>query len=184
MSLNFFSPESCTDTSEGGTDVGESVEDFDSECSDVSEEDIEARLEVIQTKFRAQTESMVNDAEVRYWNMENSSVASEKIEATCEGAKAGAGEGALAGTGAGAGVGAGREVLESSGELRRLEGQLSSLRLVMVSREEEIRELQGEGREAARERARLEDRLATLAASQVDSEGGFGSVFTQFIKYK
>ena len=39
----------------------------------------------------------------------------------------------------------------------------------MVSREGEIRQLQGSGREAARERARLEERLAALAASQVDS---------------
>ena len=54
---------------ETGTEVGESVEDFDSECSDVSAEDVEARLEVIEVKFRAETESLVNDAEVHFWTL-------------------------------------------------------------------------------------------------------------------
>ena len=54
---------------ETGTEVGESVEDFDSECSDVSAEDVEARLEVIEFKFRAETESLVNDAEVHFWTL-------------------------------------------------------------------------------------------------------------------
>ena len=54
---------------ETGTEVGESVEDFDSECSDVSAEDVEARLEVIEAKFRAETESLVNDAEVHFWTL-------------------------------------------------------------------------------------------------------------------
>ena len=54
---------------ETGTEVGESIEDFDSECSDVSAEDVEARLEVIEAKFRAETESLVNDAEVHFWTL-------------------------------------------------------------------------------------------------------------------
>ena len=54
---------------ETGTEVGESVEDFDSECSDVSAEDVEAKLEVIEVKFRAETESLVNDAEVHFWTL-------------------------------------------------------------------------------------------------------------------
>jgi costal 2 protein len=58
---------SSAETSQETTDVGESIEDFDSECSDVSAEDIEARLEVIAAKFRADTEALVNDWEVQLW---------------------------------------------------------------------------------------------------------------------
>ena len=47
----------------------ESIEEFDSECSDMS--DVESKLEIIEYQFRQITDSLADEAEVCYWNQVN-----------------------------------------------------------------------------------------------------------------
>ena len=123
---------------EEGTEVGGS-EEFDSECSDVSAEEVEARLEVLGERFRAQTEALVEDAEVHFWSLTRQlGGGGEKVPE--------------------------QEVVEGRGSTEgTVRAQLEELREVLRGREEHILHLQAAGPAAARA-VPEEERLAALAA--------------------
>ena len=152
-------------------DPGESIEEFDSECSDMS--DMETKLEVIDLQFRQLTEVLVADAEVELWKLMEEARPPKKplqpIDEVCEPpppvVTAETSKPDIASQIRK--LSADTETQKSKVELAdldvgRLKVELEDLRSVIKSKEEYIKDLLTTGKESEQAKAKLEEKLKSL----------------------
>ena len=150
-------------------DVLDSVEEFDSECSDMS--DIDTKLEVIDLQFRQQTEGLVADVEVQFWNlMKEARLAKtllQPIEEVPEAPALPSGSSRPDIASQIRKLSADAETQKSQVELAdmdvgRLKVELEDLKIVIKSKEEYIKDLLTSGQESEQAKAKLEEKLRNL----------------------
>ena len=156
-------------------DPGESIEEFDSECSDMS--DIETKLEVIDLQFRQLTEVLVADAEVELWNlMEEARPANKQLQPIDEVCEPPPPPVITSEPGRSSKpdiasqirkLSADTETQKSKVELAdldvgRLKVELEDLRSVIKSKEEYIKDLLTSGKESEQAKVKLEEKLRSL----------------------
>ena len=152
-------------------DVVESVEEFDSECSDTS--DIETRLEVVDLQFRQQTDSLVANAEVEFWHLmkeerpakrQLQSISEEEFEAPAAVMSHSSKPDIASQIRK---LSAETETQKSRVELAdldvgRLKVELEDLKTVIKSKEEYIKDLLTTGQQSEQAKVKLEEKLRSL----------------------